>query len=180
MRLAVRILSVFCLAALLGTAQADETKPDKKGPDTKGPGKKDPNAAVFAFPKQIKLDEKQQARVEELKKEYTPKLNELNDKLAKILTPERVKSASEARKAAAKDGKTKKEQAQAFEEALKLNDDEKAQRKDIEQARKKLQAEIRTKKLALLTDEQKEAIKPKPKDKKPTENKPMEKKTGDK
>jgi len=175
MRLAVRILSVFWLAALLGAAQADEKKPDKKGPD-----KKDPNAAVFAFPKQIKLDEKQQAKVEELKKEYTPKLNELNDKLAKILTPERVKSASEARKAAAKDGKTKKEQAQAFEEALKLNDDEKAQRKDIEQARKKLQAEIRTKKLALLTDEQKEAIKPKPKDKKPTENKPTEKKTGDK
>jgi len=175
MRLAVRILSVFCLAALLGTAQADEKKPDKKAPD-----KKDPNAAVFAFPKQIKLDEKQQAKVEELKKEYTPKLNELNDKLAKILTPERVKSASEARKAAAKDGKTKKEQAQAFEEALKLNDDEKAQRKDIQQARKKLQAEILTKKLALLTDEQKEAIKPKPKDKKPTENKPTEKKTGDK
>jgi len=175
MRLAVRILSVFCLAALLGTAQADEKKPDKKAPD-----KKDPNAAVFAFPKQIKLDEKQQARVEELKKEYTPKLNELNDKLAKILTPERVKSASEARKAAAKDGKNKKEQAQAFEDALKLNDDEKAQRKDIEQARKKLQAEIRTKKIALLTDEQKEAIKPKPKDKKPTESKPTEKKPGDK
>jgi hypothetical protein len=164
MRLAVRVLSVFCLAALLGTVQADEKKPDKKPPD-----KKDPNVAVFAFPKQIKLDEKQQAKVEDLKKEYTPKLNELNDKLAKILTPERVKAASEARKAAATDGKNKKEQGQAYEDALKLNDDEKAQRKEIEQARKKLQGEIRTKKLDLLTDEQKEAIKPKPKDKKPAD-----------
>ena len=161
MRLAVRALSVFCLAALLAAAtQADDKKPDKKAP------KADP---VFAFPKQIKLDEKQQAKLEELKKEYAPKLKELDEKLAKVLTPERVKPAAEARKAAAAAGKDKKEQRRAYEEALKLSDEEKAQRKEIQAERKKLQAEIREKKIALLTDEQKEELKPKPKDKKPAD-----------
>lgn len=160
MKLAVRALSVCCLAVLLGAAPAQDKKPEKKKP------KDDPISAAFAIPKKITLDEKQQAKLEELKKEYTPKLKELFQKLDKILTPEKVKAAEAARDVAAAEGKKKKELQEVYEQALKLTDEEKAQRKEILSALKRLQGEIRTKKINMLTDEQKEALKPK---KKPTD-----------
>jgi hypothetical protein len=172
MKLAVRVLSVCCLAVLLGATPAQDKKSAKKA-------KNDPLSAAFAMPKKITLDEKQQAKLEELKKEYTPKLKELFEKLDKILTPERVKAADAARDVAVAEGKKKKELTELYEQALKLSAEEKAQRKEIQAALKKLQAEIRTKKIDLLTEEQKDAFKPKPKEKKPAESdkKPPEKKT---
>src|SRR5213082_1546325 len=83
MKLAVRVLSVCCLTVLLGAAPAQDKKPQKP--------KGDPISAAFAMPKKITLDEKQQAKLEALKKEYTPRLKELHEKLDKILTPEKVK-----------------------------------------------------------------------------------------
>jgi hypothetical protein len=98
-----------------------------------------------------------------------------------ILTPERVKAAQEA----AKDKKGK-ERTKAYQDALKLTADEKKalqglnkvyndtlkltadeqkQLASINKDRGGLMKEINTKKLAILTDEQKEAIKPKPKKK---------------
>src|SRR5262245_33014278 len=68
MKLAVRVLSVCCLTVLLNAAPAQNKKPKK---DT---AKGDPISAAFAMPKKITLDEKQQAKLEELKKAYTPKL----------------------------------------------------------------------------------------------------------
>ncbi len=161
MKLAVRALSVCCLAVLLGAAPAQDKKSEKKKP------KDDPINAAFAIPKKITLDAKQQAKLEELKKEYTPKLKELYEKLEKILTPEKVKAADAARKVAAAEGKKKKEQKEVYEQALKLTDEEKAQRKEILSALEKLRGEILTKKLDMLTEEQKEALKPK--SKKPTD-----------
>ena len=64
---------------------------------------------------------------------------------------------------AAAEGKKKKELKEVYEQALKLTDAEKAQRKEILLALKKLQGEIRTKKIDMLTEEQKEALKPKSK-----------------
>ena len=157
MKLAVRALSVCCLAMLLGAAPAQDKKSEKKK------SKDDPISAAFAIPKKITLDEKQQAKLEELKKEYTPKLKELYEKLDKILTPEKVKAADAARDVAAAEGKKKKEQKEVYEQALKLTDEEKAQRKQILSALEKLQEEIRTKKTGMLNEEQKEALKRKSK-----------------
>lgn|SRR5262249_28832562 len=153
MKLAVRALSVCCLAVLLGAAPAQDKKSEKKKP------KDDPISAAFAMPKKITLDAKQQAKLEELKKEYTPRLKEQYEKLDKILTPEKVKAAEAARDVAAAEGKKKKELQEVYEQALKLTPEEKAQRKEILSALKKLQGEIRTKKIDMLTDEQKEALK---------------------
>jgi len=153
----VRGLFVFCAAALLAaTASAEDKKADKKEKP-----KAEPFASVFAFPKAIKLDEKQQAKVAELKKEYTPKLAEFHTRFVKIMTPERQKAAATARKEARDAGKKGKEIAEAVNAALKLSDSEKAEMKDINQGRSKLVKEINQKKMALLTDEQKALLKPK-------------------
>lgn len=129
-----------------------------------------------------------------------------------ILPPERVKAAREAAKD--KKGKeagkaynealklTAEEQAKlkglnkVYDDALKITPEEKAQIAAINKERSALMKEINTKKVAILTAEQKEALKPKqpktekkpapkttnekPVEKKPTEKKPTEKKPAEK
>jgi hypothetical protein len=152
----VRGLFVFCAAALLAApAAAEDKKPVKEKP------KAEPHAGVFAFPKAIKLDEKQQAKLAELKKEYTPKLVEIHARLDKIMTPERKKAAAAARKEAKAAGKKGKEIGEAVGAVLKLSDSEKAEVKAINKDHSKLVKEINQKKMALLTDEQKALLKPK-------------------
>jgi len=152
-RTALRGLCALGLALVLaGGAGAQEKKPAS-----------DP---AFNFPKQIKLDEKQQARVEELKKEYGPKLKELGDKLNVIMTPELKKTEAAARKQAQTDGKKGKELQQAVEEALKLSPDDAKQRRQLMAARQKLVQEINKHKNEMYTEEQKKQIAPKPKEKK--------------
>lgn len=127
--------------------------------------KKPEKDSVFFFPKQIQLNASQQAQLEALKKEYTPQLSGLHTRLTKILTPEREKAAAEAAKAAREAGKSKKEIGEAVQAAQKLTSEEKTQLKEISVARNNLLKEIQTKKLALLTEEQKALVQPK-KDKK--------------
>src|SRR4051812_20192696 len=77
----IRLLSVFALAFLVaGTVRAEDKKPVEKKPvDKKDEVKKPatPFAGMFAFPKTVTLSEDQQKKLDELKKEYTPKLEEL-------------------------------------------------------------------------------------------------------
>jgi hypothetical protein len=153
----VRGLFVFAVAALFATSVLAE---DKKT-DTKP--KPDRNANVFNYLKKIKLDDKQQEKLTAIKKECAPKLDALHARFDKVMTPERRKVAQEARKAAAADGKKGKELQAAVDAALKLSDDEKKELKEINQERSKLVKEIREKVSTILTDEQKEALKAKPK-----------------
>lgn len=182
MRLAVRALSAACLAALLALPLlADEKKKEEK----KKPPPKDAHAAVFNFPKvaQIKLDDKQLEKMAELRRDYTPKLDELALKRAKIIPRERELAANAARKEAAAAKKTKKEQEEAYSTALKLTEDEQAQMKEINAERRKVVREINEKKMALLTEEQKEQLKKKPepkKEPKKPETKPKDKKEPEK
>jgi hypothetical protein len=158
MRLVARTLALFCLAALLASPLlAEDKKADKKQPA------KNPYGQTFSFPKGITPDANQQAKLDELKKEYGPRLDELNAKLAKVMTPERQKAAAAARKAAQGEGKKGKEVQEAVLTALKLSSEEEAQYKEVQQARTKLNREINKKKTELLTDEQKEKLKKKPK-----------------
>jgi hypothetical protein len=139
-----------------------ETKKEEKKPV--------PFANVFSFPKQIKLTEDQQKKLDQLRTEYTSQLEVNQKKYTAIMTPDRQKAGQEASKQAKADGKKGKELAEAVQAAYKFTDDEKKQLKDIGAERSKLIKEINTKKTALLTDEQKEQLKPKPKtEKKPTD-----------
>jgi Spy/CpxP family protein refolding chaperone len=170
------LLAVGMAALLVASLSAEDTK---KAKGKKPAGAKDPFAGIFPF-KQVKLDDKQTEQVETLKKEYGPKLAELTKKYTAVITPQRAKDAHEASKKALADGKSKGEAKKAAQEALKLTTDEQATLKEIGKDRKKLGQEIRQKITALLTDEQKEALKakPKPKKEKPketTKEKPKEK-----
>jgi hypothetical protein len=153
----LRCLSVSALALLvLGAVSAEE----KKKADDKKPAA---FAAVFAFPKAVTLSDDQQKKVEELKKEYTPKLEEMQKKLAGIMTPERQKAQKEALDKAKADGKKGKDLTEAGMAALKLTEAESKQLAETRTAQTKLTDEIKKKKMELLTEEQKKALQPKPK-----------------
>jgi hypothetical protein len=135
--------------------------------EAKKPGKKaaDPYAGLFTFGKKITADDKQKEKLAALKTEYAPKLAELDKKMAVILPPDRMKAAREAQKKASETVKDKKELNKVFMDALKLTPEEQKELKPINKARGELLKEINDKKTALLTAEQKEALKPKKKDK---------------
>src|SRR5205823_222635 len=97
--------------AFVGTVSADEKNKDEKKPAAV------PFASQFSFPKQIKLTEEQQKKVEDLRKEYVPQLTALQQKIGVIITPERQKAAAEARK-----DKKGKEAEEAVQAAIKLTD----------------------------------------------------------
>jgi Spy/CpxP family protein refolding chaperone len=168
-----RCLSVFALAALIGVVVADEKKPDAKKPDAKKPDEKKPAPlGQFGFPDTVKLSDAQRAKLEALKAEYTPKVEELAKKTSTIMTKERQAAVAEARKKAAADGKKGPELEKAVQAALKLTEAEQAQMKEINASRQKLMAEINKKKAEVLTEEQKKQLQPKPKTEPAKDKKP--------
>jgi hypothetical protein len=154
----LRCLSVAALA--LGFAVAVSAE-EKKAEDKKAV----PFANVFTFPKTITVDADQQKKLDALKTEYTPKLEELKKKMDTILTADRVKAQKEAIDKAKADGKKGKELSEAGQAALKLSEAETKDLAELKTAQGKLMGEINKKKTELLTDEQKKALQPKPKDK---------------
>lgn len=139
---------VAALALTTGTAHAQKEK--------KKPGAANP---AFAIPKEITLTAEQQTKLDAIKKEEGPKLAELAAKLDGILTDEQKATRKEAAAKAKADGKKGKEANAAVEEALKLTDDQKKARAEIQPAMAKLQRSIKEQIHALLTDEQKEHYK---------------------
>jgi hypothetical protein len=161
----LRGLSILALLFLVAAPlMADDKKEAPKTADKKDAPKATADSA-FNIDKRITLDEKQQAQLEELKKEYAPKLKEINDKIGVVMTPERQKVAAEERKRLAAEGKKGKEVNEAVMAALKLSEEEQAKLKEAQAERQKLVQEINKKKMALLTEEQKKTIQTKPKDK---------------
>jgi hypothetical protein len=145
-------------ALLVASGRAEEKKAKAKAV---------PYAGLFSFPKnKIELTDQQKEKLEALRKEYTPQLQEIDAKIKKILTPERQKAAEAAVKTAKEAGKKGKELAEARNAALNLSAEEKAQLKELSEPRGKLVKEIVGKKQALLTDEQKAALAPKKKENK--------------
>jgi hypothetical protein len=156
---------VFGLGLLLaGVVSAQDKKADKK-PDPPKPPTFSLVDFVFRFPPQIKLSEEQEKKIAALKKEYGPKFDEIQKKSAKIMTPERQKAAGEAAQKAIKEGKKGKEVQEAVEEAMKLTKEEKDQLNEINLSSIKLFGEAQKKAREVLTDEQREQLQPKPKDK---------------
>lgn len=156
----VRTVALLCVAALLAVSgqAADKKEVKKERP------KADRTGYAFTFPKQIKLDDKQQEKLNALKQEYRPKLESIHARMAKFMTPERQKAAAAARKAARDAGKKGREIGEAVKAALKFSKEEEAQMREINQEHGKLLREIQQKKLALLTSEQRALLKPKTKD----------------
>ena len=136
---------VVALALTAGTAEAAKEK-------------KKPNGAAnpaFAIPKEITLTADQQTKLDAIKKEEGPKLVALTEKLDAVLTEEQKTARKEAAAKAKADGKKGKDASAAVDEALKLTDEQKKQRAEIQPQVAKLQLTIKEQIHGLLTDEQK-------------------------
>lgn len=113
------------------------------------------NNPAFAIPKEITLTAEQQAKLDEIKKEQGPKLAELTKKLDSVLTDEQKTARKEAMAKAKADGKKGKEATAAVDEAMKLTEEQKKQRAEIQPEIAKLQLSVKEQIHGLLTDEQK-------------------------
>jgi len=120
-----------------------------------------PVAAAFELPKGsgIELNEEQKKKVEELKKEYGPKLKEAQEKLDGLLSADQKKAQEEARRNLKKEGKDRKDARAALEESLKLTEEQKKSYAEATKSVAELQKTIRTKMLDLLSADQKAKIK---------------------
>ena len=152
MRTATRTLLVLVIALLLASPLSAAEK-KRKGERGKKKPRKLP-VAVFV-PKSIELTDDQKAKVDEINKEYGPKLVEFQKKMATILTPEQRKARGEAFKAAREAGKKGEEMRKAVQAALKLSDDQKKKLAELQKEQKPIRDEARKKFIALLTPEQK-------------------------
>lgn len=116
----------------------------------------------------IELTAEQKTKVDELKKEYGPKLTAAVAKRDDMITKEQRKARKEATDAAKTAGKKGKELRAAGEAALKLSDEDKKKYDAADKEVIDLQATIRTKATDLLTAEQKAKVAPERKKKNKT------------
>lgn len=143
------VLAVGLMVSLISPATAAD--------EAKGKGKKAAAAGqqVFAIPKEITLTDEQKTKLEAIKKEHGPKVSELTKKIDESLTDEQKKARKEAGDKAKADGKKGKDLQAAVDEALKLTDDQKKQRAEVQPELTKLSLTIKEQIHGILTDEQK-------------------------
>ena len=144
----VSFAAVACgLALPLAAAQSEDGK--KKAADP---------AAMYKLPEAVVLTEEQTTKLDEIKKEFTPKFQALGKKGNDVLTKEQRTARRDAQKAAKEAGKKGKELRAEVEAALKLTDEQKKQMAEIKTETDKLRSEMETKVVALLTDDQKSQV----------------------
>jgi len=154
MRKLVLKFAVLALAVLIASpvwAAKEDKKKDKANKAV---------AKVFELPTIITLSAEQMTKLAEVKKEYEPKLVELNKKQASILTDEQKKARQEAMKATKAAGKKGKEAKADVDAAVKLTDDQKKQQEEVAKESKELTGKIRDSIASFLTEEQKTHLKP--------------------
>ena len=131
---------------------ADEKKPrEHRG----GPGRGMMMPGPFDVLKGLNLTDEQKAKVDELKKSVEPKLKDAMKKYNGSLTDDQKKAREEAMKAA-REAK-KRPSMKDIEAAMKLTDEQKANKAEIEAVMK----DAREKIMAILTPEQKDQLKKK-------------------
>jgi len=157
------LLALVVCVAMVGTlAAAEGRKPGARGPGGPGGGRGlgDPTARIDYMVRDLDLTDAQKASIEEIKKEFGPKLKAAQEKQDSILTEEQKKARAEAFRKARESGEGFQNMRQTIEKALNLTD---AQKKDMEAARKAsedLNRELMNKVTSLLTPEQKEKVEP--------------------
>ena len=121
--------------------------------------KKKKTPIAVKVPKGIELTAAQKTKLDALNKEFGPKLAECRKKAASIITADQKKARAEATKKAKTDGKKGKELRAAANAAVAITADQKTQQAECKKAMGALNKEIKTKFVALLTDEQKAKLK---------------------
>src|SRR5688572_21110726 len=92
----------------------------------------DPFQRFFMLPG-IELSQEQQAKVEELRKEFSPRLAEIQKKWNAIITQEQVQSRQEAFRKARQAGKEGQELRDAVDAAVKWTDEQRQQQAAIQE-----------------------------------------------
>jgi Spy/CpxP family protein refolding chaperone len=132
--------------------------------EKKGQAKKEPpcpaDQRITQWLEGMTLTDAQKAKLDELKKEFGPKLMEAMKKMPE-LTAEQKKAQAEALKAAQEAGKKGRELMEARNAAVTLTDQQKAQQAEARKAMASLEKELREKVTAVLTPEQQEQFKKK-------------------
>jgi hypothetical protein len=139
--------AIFAIAAVQGPAQEKQKKQGKKGAK-----KAD---AVAKMLEGIDLSAEQQVKVDQIKKEYAPKLAQIEKRRSEVMTPDRRKTEREIRKAAKDAGKKGKETKAEVEAALKLSPSEREQLAVVQKEDQTLRAEINERLRDILTPDQK-------------------------
>lgn len=98
----------------------------------------------------IEFSTEQQPKVDELRKEFEPKLIENQQKWNQVLTREQMQAILEIQNS----GKRGAERRAAVAEAVKLTDDQRARQQTLRRERDELRVAIRERLIALLTPEQ--------------------------
>jgi len=106
----------------------------------------------------IELTADQKTKLEELHKEFEPKVRELGQKMEGILTDQQRKARDEAMKAGREAGKEWREIRSAAEAAAKITDEQRAKMNDLSAEMGKVHRELREKAMELLTPAQKEQL----------------------
>jgi Spy/CpxP family protein refolding chaperone len=153
------VLALLVCVTLVGTlAAAEGRKPGARGPGGPREGRGDPLARIDMMVRNLDLTDAQKAKIEEIKKEFGPKLKAAQEKQDSILTEEQKKARAEAFQKARESGQGFQNMRETLEKALNLSD---SQKKDMEAARTafaELSRAILEKVTPLLTPEQKEKL----------------------
>jgi len=112
----------------------------------------------FNLPGGIETTDAQKASLKALQEELGPKLAELTEKQASLLTDERRTAREAAFKEARESGKDRQATTEAVEAALHLTAEEKTQLVETEQGLRDVNEQIHSRILALLTPEQKAEV----------------------
>lgn len=156
LRSAARIATtLLCLVALTVPAVAKD-KANKPPRQKKVAGARAKHAAnPFKVPKSVVLTPEQQTKLDELRKQYEPKIEEAQKKEASVLSDEQKTLLAQAEAEA----KQKIIQAKAeVETKAKITPEQAQQLKDTKKQASQLNKEVRTQVLALLTEEQKASM----------------------
>jgi hypothetical protein len=156
MKYVLRSLILGLLAALVASpvAAQDKNKADQKAQK----GKQEVIAQQLAAQlEKANLTDEQKKKIEDIRAKYADQVLAIRKELSAIMTKERRQAEKAAREKAKTEGKKGAELEAAVAAALNLNDEEKKVREEGQAKMKKVQGEIRTAVLAVLTDEQKQA-----------------------
>jgi hypothetical protein len=152
MRCGLRILSIALMFAVAtSAAMAQEAKKGKKNQAGAG-------SQVFQLPKEVTLTEEQQAKLDALKKEFGPKIAELQKKVDEVLTAEQRQARTEANAKNREEKLTGRQAQERILAALKLTDEQKPKWDGAQKELQDLQGKVREKIAEFLTDEQKAKV----------------------
>ena len=155
------VLALVVGVAIVGTlAAAEGRKPGGRGPGGPGGGRGfgDPTARIDFMVRGLDLTDAQKAKIEDIKKEFGPKLKAAQEKQDSILTEEQKKARAEVFQKAQESREGFRNMRETIDKALNLTD---AQKKDMEAARKaseELNKTLMDKVTSVLTPEQKEKL----------------------